>query len=102
MGLAPTSNDAGEQRRVALPDWLVQRLRRDIPLALLDAAIVVTAYTLPLVVRIDGEIPDRFWRGLRGSLPLLVLLHLSANYVFGLYGQMWRYASIEEARRVAA
>ena len=100
MGLAPTSNDAGEQRRVALPDWLVQRLRRDIPLALLDAAIVVTAYTLPLVVRIDGEIPDRFWRGLRGSLPLLVLLHLSANYVFGLYGQMWRYASIEEARRV--
>lgn len=100
MGLAPTSNAAGEQRRVALPDWLVQRLRRDIPLALLDAAIVVTAYTLPLVVRIEGEIPDRFWRGLRGSLPLLVLLHLAANYVFGLYGQMWRYASIEEARRV--
>jgi FlaA1/EpsC-like NDP-sugar epimerase len=29
-------------------------------------------------------------------------LHLLANYLFGLYGQMWRYASVQEARRVVA
>jgi FlaA1/EpsC-like NDP-sugar epimerase len=75
-------------------------LRRDIPLALLDALVVTAAYTLPLVVRIDGQIPERFWQGLRGTLPFLILLHLSANLLFGLYGQMWRYASVDEARRV--
>ena len=89
-----------EPRRAGLPDRLVQRLRRDIPLALLDALVVAAAYTLPLIVRIDGEIPGRFWQGLRATLPLLMVLHLSANLLFGLYGQMWRYASIDEARRV--
>jgi FlaA1/EpsC-like NDP-sugar epimerase len=90
----------GSPRSIGLPDRLVQRLRRDIPLAILDAVVVVTAYTVPLVVRIDGEIPERYWHGLRGSLPLLAVLHLAANFVFGLYGQMWRYAGVEEARRV--
>ncbi|HEX5937020.1 MAG TPA: nucleoside-diphosphate sugar epimerase/dehydratase [Actinomycetota bacterium] len=89
-----------EPRGASLPDRLVQRLRRDIPLALLDAVVVTAAYTLPLVVRIDGQIPERFWLGLRGTLPLLIVLHLSANLLFGLYGQMWRYASVDEARRV--
>ena len=28
------------------------------------------------------------------------LIHLLSNYLFGLYGQMWRYASVQEARRV--
>ena len=89
-----------EPRNAGLPDRLVQRLRRDIPLALLDAVVVTAAYTLPLIVRIDGEIPDKYWNGLRGILPFLVVLHLSANLLFGLYGQMWRYAGIDEARRV--
>ena len=87
-------------RAVGLPDRVVQRLRRDIPLAVLDGVVVVAAYTLPLVVRMDGEIPERYWEGLKAALPFLILLHLSANYLFGLYGQMWRYASVEEARRV--
>lgn len=94
------SHPAEPPRSVGLPDRVVQRLRRDIPLAVLDAVVVVTAYTLPLVVRMEGEIPPRYWGGLKASLPLFLLLHLSANFVFGLYGQMWRYASIEEARRV--
>jgi FlaA1/EpsC-like NDP-sugar epimerase len=87
-------------RTVGLPDRLVQRLRRDIPLAFLDAVVVLSTYTLPLLIRSEGEIPHRYWQGLKASLPLFVLLHLAANYLYGLYGQMWRYASVEEARRV--
>jgi FlaA1/EpsC-like NDP-sugar epimerase len=60
----------------------------------------MAAYTLPLVVRIDGQIPERFWQGLRATLPLLIVLQLAANLLFGLYGQMWRYAGVDEARRV--
>jgi FlaA1/EpsC-like NDP-sugar epimerase len=33
-------------------------------------------------------------------LPGATLLYLCVNQGFGLYGQMWRYASIQEARRV--
>jgi FlaA1/EpsC-like NDP-sugar epimerase len=94
------SNHADPPRSVGLPDRVVQRLRRDIPLAVLDAVVVITAYTLPLVFRMDGAIPARYWQGLRATLPILAALHLSANFLFGLYGQMWRYASVEEARRV--
>lgn len=83
-----------------MPDRIVGRLRRDVPLVLLDALVIVAAYTLPLVVRIEGRIPDEFWNGLRAFLPLALLLHLSANFLFGLYGQMWEYAGIKEARRV--
>jgi FlaA1/EpsC-like NDP-sugar epimerase len=93
-------NEAASPRSIGLPDRLVQRLRRDIPLAVLDAVVVLTTYTLPLLLRSEGDIPDRYWQGLKGSLPLFVLLHLAANFLFGLYGQMWRYASVEEARRV--
>jgi FlaA1/EpsC-like NDP-sugar epimerase len=33
-------------------------------------------------------------------VPIAVVIHVLTNSFFGLYGQMWRYASVEEARRV--
>jgi FlaA1/EpsC-like NDP-sugar epimerase len=75
-------------------------VRRDLPLAALDALAVVPAYVIPLVLRYNGTVPpdawDRFWV----FLPVIVVMHLLANYLFGLYGQMWRHASIQEARRL--
>ena len=96
----PRHDVAAAPRALGWPDRLVGRLRRDVPLVLLDALVVVAAYALPLVVRIEGSIPERFWLGLRVFLPFAILIHLCANYVFGLYGQMWRYAGVKEARRV--
>jgi FlaA1/EpsC-like NDP-sugar epimerase len=76
------------------------RLRRDLPLALIDLGIVLPAYLMPLVLRFDGAVPDPFWRSFWFFVPVAALIHLLANYLFGLYGQMWRYASVQEARRV--
>lgn len=76
------------------------RLRRDVPLALIDLAIVLPAYLVPLVLRFDGAVPNAFWRSFWVFLPVAALIHLLSNYLFGLYGQMWRYASVQEARRV--
>ena len=70
------------------------------PLALLDAAVVVPAYLVPLVLRFNGGVPSDSWRDFWILLPAIVLIHLLSNYLFGLYGQMWRYASVQEARRV--
>jgi FlaA1/EpsC-like NDP-sugar epimerase len=79
---------------------IAAHVRRDLPLTALDALAVVPAYVIPLVLRYDGTVPpdawDRFWV----FMPVIVLMHLLANYLFGLYGQMWRHASIQEARRL--
>src|SRR5438132_1625695 len=79
---------------------LALRVRRNAPLALLDLGVIVFAYLAPLVLRFTGAVPANYWSNFRSFLPLVVLIHLSANYLFGLYGQMWRYASVQEARRV--
>jgi FlaA1/EpsC-like NDP-sugar epimerase len=79
---------------------LAVRLRRDVPLAVLDAAILVPAYLAPLILRFDGAVPREYWRNFLRFIPIVVVLHLLSNYLCGLYGQMWRYASVEEARRV--
>jgi FlaA1/EpsC-like NDP-sugar epimerase len=83
-----------------LPSRIVRVVRRDVPLALLDIVVCLTAYLAPLILRFDGSIPTRYWNNYWGFTPAVIALHLVANSFFGLYGQMWRYASVQEARRV--
>jgi FlaA1/EpsC-like NDP-sugar epimerase len=86
--------------RAEVPRRIVSRLRRDTPLVLLDLAIVFSAYLSTLVVRLEGAVPAVYWRNFWVFVPVIAGIHLAANYLFGLYGQMWRYASVFEARRV--
>jgi FlaA1/EpsC-like NDP-sugar epimerase len=79
---------------------VASRVRRDIPLGILDVAVVFVGYLATLVLRFDGAVPPKYWDHFRSFIPVVILLHLLANYLFGLYGQMWRYASVQEARRV--
>jgi FlaA1/EpsC-like NDP-sugar epimerase len=95
---APTLEEDHEQKTIA--DRIVARLRRDIPLLVLDVAIVFVAYLITLVIRFEGTVPALYWRNFLAFLPVAVVVHLIANSVFGLYGQMWRYASVHEARRL--
>jgi hypothetical protein len=60
-----------------------------VPLALLDAAVVVPAYLVPLVLRFNGGVPSHDWRDFWILLPAIVKL-CSAIY-FRSHGQMWRY-----------
>ncbi len=76
-------------------------IRRDAPLAAMDVCAVLPAYLGPLVLRFDGAVPDSYWRNFWEFIPVAAAVHLGANLAFGLYGQMWRYASVREARRVA-
>lgn len=86
--------------RPSLPARIVPHLRSDLPLIVLDLAAVFTAYFVPLVLRFGGEVPDRYWRAFWWFVLVAALVHLGANYLFGLYGQMWRFASVQEARRL--
>ena len=49
-----------------LPSRIVARVRRDVPLALLDALVVVPAYLIPLVLRFNGGVPVGQLAGLLG------------------------------------
>lgn len=84
----------------SLPQRIVARVRLDIPLAFLDVLMVVPAYLVPLVFRFEGRVPADRWRSFWVVLVGVATIHLMCNYLFGLYGQMWRHASIQEARRV--
>jgi FlaA1/EpsC-like NDP-sugar epimerase len=86
--------------RATWPQRIATLFRRDIPLALLDLCIVVVAYMLPLVVRFNGHVPMSYWENFWKFIPVAAFLHIATNYFVGLYGQMWRYASVQEARRV--
>jgi FlaA1/EpsC-like NDP-sugar epimerase len=83
-----------------LPGAVVRRLRRDVPLILLDVAAVVAAYLIAMVLRFEGAVPSEYWNNYWRFIPVVALTHILANYVLGLYGQMWRYASVREARQV--
>ena len=80
--------------------WVAERLRRDAPLAILDLGVAVGSYLLTLVLRFDGSVPTRYWLSFWRFLPLALAIHLVVNHLYGLYGPMWRYASVHEARRI--
>ena len=77
----------------------VARGRGNTSLRILDVGVVAGAWLVALLAGFEGAIPF----GIRGSLPYLlipVLLQLAINQLVGLYGPVWRYASVDEALRV--
>jgi FlaA1/EpsC-like NDP-sugar epimerase len=83
-----------------VPGRIVAALRRDIPLLLLDVAVVLVSFLVALVLRFEGRVPAVYWRNVWLFVPLAAFAYVYLNWSFGLYGQMWRYASVREARRV--
>jgi FlaA1/EpsC-like NDP-sugar epimerase len=75
-------------------------VRRDAPLALLDLVVALAAYLLTLVLRFDGSVPAGYWWNFWAFVPFALAGHLVLNQLCGLYGPMWRYASVLEARRI--
>jgi FlaA1/EpsC-like NDP-sugar epimerase len=69
-------------------------------LGLLDAGVITVAWVVALFAGFEGDPPTDL-----GPEPILFVLipvvtQLLANRISGLYGPVWRYASIEEATRV--
>jgi FlaA1/EpsC-like NDP-sugar epimerase len=82
-------------------DRVLSHLQRNTPLALVDLAITCLAYLATLVLRFEGDIPEEYWSNFRIVAPAIAAVHVLTNHVFGLYGEVWRFASVREARRVA-
>lgn len=78
------------------------RTRLAILMMTLDTMFVWGVYTSLVILRFDARIPDGYWSGFGWFLAAAFVVHLAANWVFGLYSAIWRYASLNEARRVLA
>ncbi|MDQ1433290.1 MAG: hypothetical protein QOF59_106, partial [Actinomycetota bacterium] len=66
---------------------------------MLDVGVVAVAWLVALLAGFEGRIPF----GIRSTLPFLlipVIVQLAVNQLVGLYGPVWRYASVDEALRV--
>ena len=95
-------NPTSPTGRALAPDsgGLAERVRRDAPLALLDLVVALAAYLLTLVLRFDGSVPPGYWWNFWAFMPFAIAGHLVMNQRCGLYGPMWRYSSVLEARRI--
>jgi FlaA1/EpsC-like NDP-sugar epimerase len=75
-------------------------VRAKILFMVLDALAVVVAYGVAEVTYFRDRPPAGYWQHFAAFLALALVVHLAANGAFGLYGRIWRYAGIEEARQV--
>jgi FlaA1/EpsC-like NDP-sugar epimerase len=76
------------------------RLRTNSALVALDGVLAVCAYVGVLVLRFEGAVPAGYWTAFGSFLLVAVTVTIAFNWLTGLYGQMWRHASVVEARRV--
>ena len=70
----------------------------DIPMAVVDCCVVVGTYTALLLLRYELTVPPAEWRRFGTFLAVALVVHLVSNRLWGAYGQMWRHASVREAR----
>jgi FlaA1/EpsC-like NDP-sugar epimerase len=74
--------------------------RSDLALAVFDAGIAAAAYAVVLLLRFDANVPGNIWAQFGTWLPFAVLIVLASTWAFGLYGQVWRHASVQDAQRL--
>jgi FlaA1/EpsC-like NDP-sugar epimerase len=75
-------------------------VRVEVAAAALDSVLIAGGYCFVMVLRTAGEATTAQWSDVLRFLPVAVGLTLVTAWASGLYAQIWRHASIAEARRV--
>jgi FlaA1/EpsC-like NDP-sugar epimerase/dTDP-4-amino-4,6-dideoxygalactose transaminase len=101
---ASTGRDAERVDDHRLPSVVYALARRvdNAGLRLLDAGVVAVAWLLAYIAGFEGDLPSELSGTAWAFLGIPVVTQLIANQIAGLYGPVWRYASVEEAARVVA
>lgn len=76
------------------------KIRPALLMMTLDVMFIWGVYTSLVILRFDADLPDNYWSGFGWFLAAAFLVHLSVNWAFGLYSAIWRFASMNEARRL--
>jgi len=103
-GPALPTGDAAEARNRGFRGTRVataaSHIRSRLLFMVLDAIAVLACYGVAEVSYFRDKPPALYWRHFVAFVVLALVVHLLLNWVFGLYGRMWRHAGIEEARQV--
>jgi FlaA1/EpsC-like NDP-sugar epimerase len=78
-------------------------VRSDVSFAAVDCVIIAVSYMAALVIRFadrQGAVNLDWWKGFWVYLPFVIGVHLLTNALFGAYGHVWEFASVEEAMRL--
>lgn len=100
MGDGNDQEGVGAHTRWARVAGAVVRSRADLALAALDSAVLAASYAMVLLLRFDGSVPSNIWGRFLVWLPLAIGVAVAITWTFGLYGQVWRHASAQEAQRL--
>lgn len=76
-------------------------LRADLVFALVDAVLTICSYLIVRQLAQPGRPLSHPWL-LAAWLGAVVVVTIAINAAVGLYGRLWRYASVTEARQVVA
>ena len=104
MDLVDTGQNGRRVARGKSREWshrVAHRLstvRADLSLAIIETALIAVSYAAALSLRFfdsSDAFPSVWWTRLGVVLPVIILVHLFFNVVFGNYGHVWSYASIE-------
>ncbi|HET9327241.1 MAG TPA: polysaccharide biosynthesis protein [Candidatus Eisenbacteria bacterium] len=72
----------------------VKRTPRLLLLTVVYTAFIHAAYIAALLLRFEGDVPARYWRGYLSIAPVYTAASLLAYHLSGLYQGLWRYASV--------
>jgi FlaA1/EpsC-like NDP-sugar epimerase/dTDP-4-amino-4,6-dideoxygalactose transaminase len=89
-----------EEARLPRAVYRVARQRGNASLRILDAGVVLVAWLLAYAAGFELNVPSDVARAGLLFVGVPVVVQLLANQVAGLYGPVWRYASVDEAVRV--
>jgi len=65
-----------------------------------DIVLTICSYWLAYLLRFNFNIPHSYYLRWLESLPVLLLIRILCYYFFGLYGGVWRYASMNDLVRI--
>ena len=95
-----TADDAASDLNLAGTVYRWVQRADNLSLVMLDVGIVLAAWLLAFAAGFESQIPDDVGGHAVVLLGIPLLIQLAVNKVAGLYGPVWRYASVEEGTRV--
>jgi FlaA1/EpsC-like NDP-sugar epimerase len=96
----PDAGPVNDEGRLPRAVYRLARRVDNASLRLLDAGVILVAWLLAYLAGFEGSLPHGGFGGPLLLLALPLLTQLVANQLAGLYGPIWKYASVEEAARV--
>ncbi len=92
----PIVSEQEGKGRALLPTLADFSYKRRIFEVLSDLSLVVLAYYAAFLLRFDGQMVEPFYSQFLTSLPLLIVVQLTAFLALGLYRGLWRYTSMSD------